>query len=161
MFAKTSFALLAGPALLVSAFPEIARMVAEKRLQERQTTPQILEFPEFPGTPNHALFNQFDPELQLVNTTGEHEWRAPGSGDIRGPCAGLNAAANHGYIQRDGVVDAQSINTGLWRLLLPSSMATQSPAVGALDLTQIRRALYLPSLATSLVTRLVSAHTVT
>jgi hypothetical protein len=116
MLAKTSIVLLGGPALLVSAFPEIARMVAEKRIQERQIqTPQILEFPEFPGTPNHALFNQFDPELQLVNTTGDHEWRAPGPGDIRGPCAGLNAAANHGYLQRDGVVDAQSINTGLWQ----------------------------------------------
>ena len=78
MLAKTSLVLLGGPALLVSAFPEIARMVAEKRIQERQTTPQIIEFPEYPGTPNHALFNQFDPALQLVNTSGEHEWRAPG-----------------------------------------------------------------------------------
>jgi hypothetical protein len=114
MFAKTSLALLAGPVLLASAFPEIAKMVEEKRMQERQVTPQIIPFPEYPGTPNHALFNQFDPNLQLVNTSGEHEWRAPGPGDIRGPCAGLNAAANHGFIQRDGVVDAASINTGLW-----------------------------------------------
>lgn len=114
MFAKKSLAILAGPALLVSAFPEIAKMVEEKRMQERQVTPQIIEFPEYPGTPNHALFNQFDPALQLVNTTGDHEWRAPGPGDIRGPCAGLNAAANHGYLQRDGIVNADSINTGLW-----------------------------------------------
>jgi hypothetical protein len=112
MFVKSSLVMLAGPALLASAFPEIARMVAEKRQLE---TPQILPFPEYPGTPNHALFDQFDPEQQLVSTSGDHEWRAPGNGDIRGPCAGLNAAANHGYIQRDGVVDAASINTGLWQ----------------------------------------------
>jgi hypothetical protein len=117
MFAKTSLVLLAGPALLASAFPEIAKMVAERQMQERELdieTPQILPFPEYPGIPNHALFNLFDPEKQLVNTSGEHEWRAPGPGDIRGPCAGLNAAANHGYLQRNGIVDAGSINTGLW-----------------------------------------------
>ena len=37
-----------------------------------------------------------------------------GPGDIRGPCAGLNAAANHGYIPRDGIATSETINTGLW-----------------------------------------------
>ncbi|KAL6707920.1 hypothetical protein ACN47E_003594 [Coniothyrium glycines] len=42
-----------------------------------------------------------------------HAFRAPGPNDIRGPCPGLNAAANHNFLARDGVttftelVDAQ------------------------------------------------------
>lgn len=40
---------------------------------------------------------------------------APGPGDIRGPCAGLNAAANHGYLPRNGIATTESVNTGLWQ----------------------------------------------
>lgn len=42
-----------------------------------------------------------------------HAFIAPGANDIRGPCPGLNAAANHNFLARDGVttfnelVDAQ------------------------------------------------------
>ena len=36
-------------------------------------------------------------ENQLVDVTGKYAWKAPGPGDIRGPCPGLNALANHGY----------------------------------------------------------------
>jgi hypothetical protein len=41
---------------------------------------------------------------QLVDVTGEHAWVAPGPNDIRGPCPGLNALANHGYFPHNGVV---------------------------------------------------------
>jgi hypothetical protein len=30
------------------------------------------------------------------------EYRSPGPNDIRGPCPGLNALANHGFLHRDG-----------------------------------------------------------
>ena len=42
----------------------------------------------------------FDPSTQEVSTTGTHAWVAPnfGAGDQRGPCPGLNALANHGYL---------------------------------------------------------------
>ncbi|WPH04693.1 Cloroperoxidase [Acrodontium crateriforme] len=33
-----------------------------------------------------------------------HQFQAPGPNDIRGPCPGLNAAANHGFLARDGIV---------------------------------------------------------
>lgn len=42
-----------------------------------------------------------------------HAFTAPGSNDIRGPCPGLNAAANHNFLSHDGIttfnelVDAQ------------------------------------------------------
>ncbi|KAJ6566121.1 Peroxidase, family 2-domain-containing protein [Mycena capillaripes] len=31
-----------------------------------------------------------------------HEFKAPGPGDVRGPCPGLNTLANHGYLPRNG-----------------------------------------------------------
>lgn len=71
-------------------------------------------FPEYPGSPAHATYSKFDPAAQLVFTSGNHSWIAPGPGDIRGPCAGLNAAANHGYLPRNGIATAETVNTGLW-----------------------------------------------
>ncbi|KIY70084.1 Cloroperoxidase [Cylindrobasidium torrendii FP15055 ss-10] len=32
----------------------------------------------------------------------KHSFQAPGDGDVRSPCPGLNALANHGYLPRDG-----------------------------------------------------------
>jgi hypothetical protein len=34
-----------------------------------------------------------------------YEFQAPGSGDSRGPCPGLNLLANHGYLPRNGYVN--------------------------------------------------------
>ncbi|KAH7341354.1 Chloroperoxidase [Rhizoctonia solani] len=45
----------------------------------------------------------FDPVKQKIDVSGEHEFRPPGPNDKRGPCAGLNAMANHGYINRNGI----------------------------------------------------------
>jgi len=45
-------------------------------------------------------FTTFDPAAQHISTTGIHAWAPPGPGDIRGPCPGLNALANHGYYPR-------------------------------------------------------------
>lgn len=41
-----------------------------------------------------------------VPATGDtaHQYVAPGPNDIRGPCPGLNAAANHNFLSHDGVV---------------------------------------------------------
>ena len=48
-------------------------------------------------------FTTFD-ENQLIDVTGEHAWVAPGPNDLRGPCPGLNALANHGYFPHSGVI---------------------------------------------------------
>lgn len=45
----------------------------------------------------------FSTAQQYVSTTGEHAFVAPGPTDLRGPCPGLNAMANHGYIPHNGV----------------------------------------------------------
>jgi hypothetical protein len=34
-----------------------------------------------------------------------HYYTPPGSNDIRGPCPGLNAAANHNFLSHDGITD--------------------------------------------------------
>ncbi|CAK4032224.1 Aromatic peroxygenase [Lecanosticta acicola] len=47
------------------------------------------------------LINSFS---EPISVTGEHAFQPPGEGDQRGPCPGLNALANHGYIPRNGVV---------------------------------------------------------
>ena len=41
-------------------------------------------------------------EEQLIDVTGKHAWQAPGPEDLRGPCPGLNAFANHGYLPHSG-----------------------------------------------------------
>lgn len=64
---------------------------AEKQYEKRQSGPGNIPF---------TTFN----ENQLINVTGEYAWVAPGPNDIRGPCPGLNALANHGYFPHSGVV---------------------------------------------------------
>ena len=49
-----------------------------------------------------ALPEVFHGASRLVDVTGEHAWQAPGPNDLRGPCPGLNALANHGYLPRSG-----------------------------------------------------------
>lgn len=50
---------------------------------------------------------------QYVSTTDDHAYASPGAGDIRGPCPGLNAAANHGYLSRSGVTTLTETIVGL------------------------------------------------
>lgn len=48
---------------------------------------------------------------KAVDVSGDHAFQPPSPTDQRGPCPGLNALANHGYIHRSGVtslIDAVS-----------------------------------------------------
>ncbi|TVY82201.1 Aromatic peroxygenase [Lachnellula suecica] len=112
MLTKTLITSLLLEGTLVAAFPNIAERLAAQKLVERIAP--IAPFPEYPGSPAHALYDSFDASSQLVSTSGDNAYQAPGPGDIRGPCAGLNAAANHGYLPRDGIATSEAINTGLW-----------------------------------------------
>ncbi|MCO5608385.1 hypothetical protein L7F22_062594 [Adiantum nelumboides] len=42
----------------------------------------------------------------------DHPFQAPGAGDERGPCPGLNTLANHGYLPRNGIAHWQDIIAG-------------------------------------------------
>ncbi|KAK4498561.1 hypothetical protein PRZ48_011219 [Zasmidium cellare] len=55
----------------------------------------------------------FDAAEQYVSTSGAHAFQSPKSTDLRGPCPGLNAAANHGYLARNGVQSLTQTITGL------------------------------------------------
>jgi len=49
----------------------------------------------------------FDPLTTPISVTGANAFQPPNfaNGDQRGPCPGLNALANHGYLSRDGIVN--------------------------------------------------------
>jgi hypothetical protein len=55
----------------------------------------------------------FNAAEQLVSTTGQHAYASPAANQIRGPCPGLNAAANHGYLYRSGITDIPNTIDGL------------------------------------------------
>jgi Peroxidase, family 2 len=52
------------------------------------------------GTP---IAPGFDASQQYVSNKGAHAFVPPGPNDLRGPCPGLNAMANHAYIPHNGV----------------------------------------------------------
>ncbi|MCJ1283377.1 hypothetical protein MMC26_002705 [Xylographa opegraphella] len=106
-----------------TAYPDIARRVAQSKAK-RQTVPAT-PFPEYPGLPSHAAFNSFNASAQLVDVTGTHAWIAPGPNDIRGPCPGLNAAANHNYLPRNGIATYETVETGLFEAYGLDQSATQ------------------------------------
>ncbi|KAK5117333.1 hypothetical protein LTR62_005950 [Meristemomyces frigidus] len=53
----------------------------------------------------------FDAAAQYVDTTGTHAFVAPGATDQRGPCPGLNAMANHGYLPHNGIATIDDLVT--------------------------------------------------
>tara|TARA_R110002060_G_scaffold18230_3_gene25160 strand:+ start:979 stop:1536 length:558 start_codon:yes stop_codon:yes gene_type:complete len=98
-FTLASVALLALTATDVSAFPAIAAEHAQQLEQsQRGRRSSLARSP----VKKRAVF---DAKSQYVSTTGEHKWVAPNyaKGDLRGPCPGLNALANHGYLPHNGV----------------------------------------------------------
>ncbi|RSL98398.1 hypothetical protein CEP52_010354 [Fusarium oligoseptatum] len=53
----------------------------------------------------------FDPLTKPIDVSGDHKFIAPdySRGAQRGPCPGLNALANHGYINRKGVTSLTEV----------------------------------------------------
>jgi hypothetical protein len=60
--------------------------------------------------PNLAPFSPVQYQAgQPVDISGTYAYQTPGPTDKRGPCPGLNALANHGYINRNGISNAQQV----------------------------------------------------
>lgn len=59
-----------------------------------------------------SVFNAKEQFVDVSARTG-HQFKAPTASDRRGPCPGLNAAANHGYIPRSGILNTLQTVTGL------------------------------------------------
>lgn len=85
--------------------------IKREQVEKRVTEPQIL------NPIGNLLGNLGDTVSGLLNSVGQaivvqdnlrpepgFEFQAPGPGDSRGPCPGLNLLANHGYLPRDGHV---------------------------------------------------------
>lgn len=54
---------------------------------------------------------------QPIDITESHSFKPPGRGDQRGPCPGLNALANHGYISRNGITSFSEVVTAINQVL--------------------------------------------
>ncbi|KAK4701799.1 unspecific peroxygenase, partial [Phenoliferia sp. Uapishka_3] len=107
------------------AYPHLGELLKARDDQRLKARGGIVPFPTIGGIPRPAGSVPFDPKLQLVSVDGEHAWQAPGKTDQRGPCAGLNAAANHGYLPRDGIATYEAVETGLFEAFGLDQTATQ------------------------------------
>ena len=102
----TSQLLVAGLAPLTYAFPAmifeaaandpsiVARAAEiEEQLKARQAGADA-------ATPFFEPVNTFDAKKQYIDVSAGsgHEYVPPSAGDLRGPCPGLNAFANHGKL---------------------------------------------------------------
>ena len=124
MISRLSFVLFALSAIHVTAFPRLKTNGIQELIQLAKKSggcPHLAKQDEVecPHSAKHEGLKRqtsFDPTAQHVSTSGEYAWVAPGAGDQRGPCPGLNALANHGYLPHSGVADIPTIisavNTG-------------------------------------------------
>ena len=117
MNSKLSFALFALSAVQVIAFPrlntdsikELTKLAKKSGECPHLANKKEAKCPHLAVNEELKRQTTFDPSTQHVSTTGDYAWVAPGSGDQRGPCPGLNALANHGYLPHNGVADIQTI----------------------------------------------------
>jgi hypothetical protein len=91
---------LVGTASTTAAMPGMAAV-----LNERQSLPSNLPLSSQEGNSGPIPSLQFSAADQFVDVRPgtTHQFIAPGPNDKRGPCPGLNAAANHGFLPRSGI----------------------------------------------------------
>lgn len=76
-----------------NAYPSIMEHLAREAQQKQAKRWGLPSFKKEMGK-RQLTVPPFDPTTQYVSNTGAHAFVAPGSGDQRGPCPGLNAMAN-------------------------------------------------------------------
>ncbi|PSN64891.1 Cloroperoxidase [Corynespora cassiicola Philippines] len=102
---SSALLLLSSSAGLVHSFPSAARRNLENLTPEQMTN--ALHAFEKERLAKRIIVDSKKP----IDVTGQHAFRAPSDLDQRGPCPGLNALANHGYISRDGITSfAEVVN---------------------------------------------------
>ena len=103
--------LLAVMATSAAAFPASVMEVARQDPEFVARAAEMLGERQAPGISKAnaatAIFEPvpiFNAKAQYIDVSkgSGHEWAAPGPGDIRGPCPGLNAFANHGFLPHNG-----------------------------------------------------------
>ncbi|KAI0444671.1 Chloroperoxidase [Xylaria telfairii] len=100
--------ILVGAIAATSAFPTVenlARLAMRDESLSQLTDMSIDELHEYLLQLKEKRL-LFDPLTTPIDVSGAHAFKPPNfqNGDLRGPCPGLNALANHGYIPRDGIV---------------------------------------------------------
>lgn len=71
----------------------------------------------------------FDAKAQYVSNKGAHAYVPPSKSDLRGPCPGLNAMANHNYIPHNGVATITQFVQGTYDGKLPLWLLYQHGAL--------------------------------
>jgi len=112
----TNFISLLSLIVAVTAYPFMANYdkmsevekrvftVTYRRMAKRSADEISSKYP-YTGDKNDGL-----PGTQIGNVLvpavgdTDHQYQDPPAGAFRGPCPGLNAAANHGFLSRDGIV---------------------------------------------------------
>lgn len=96
--------------LQVSAFPQLSPHALQDFLK-REAGAKGCPFGHDSTHKKEKRAVSFDPVTQYVSTTGEHAFVPPNlaAGDKRGPCPGLNALANHGYLPHNGIAPMTTI----------------------------------------------------
>lgn len=107
---------------LAAAWPTVMNMApngeALKQLNKRVVYPTVPP-PKFTtdrdNCGSHGKCTVFNAKDQYVDVSpgSGHEFKSPGPNDLRGQCPGLNAAANHGFLPRNGVANIQQTMDGL------------------------------------------------
>lgn len=135
---KYTATLLGACALGVHAFPSMMFDIAER---ESKSVEEIARSINDGSLETRSLEKRvgFDPTTQYVSTTGNHAFVAPSPSDLRGPCPGLNAMANHGYIPHNGVATITQFIQGTYDVFgMGTDLATFLSVYGAVmdgDLT--------------------------
>lgn len=133
----TSQLFVAGLAPLAHAFPAMMyeAAAADPALEARaKELAKMLEARQAGADAATALFepvNTFNAQKQFIDVGpgSGHEYVPPGSGDLRGPCPGLNAFANHSMYTPSAperqVVDPHRLH--------PTQRLCHSPAIHRCD----------------------------
>jgi hypothetical protein len=114
-------------AATVSAFPSALLEEAIKSPEVAARAAEIASTHDKRQTTTDPASNIFEP-VPIFNAAAQyvdvgpgsgHEWQAPGPNDLRGPCPGLNAFSNHGFLPKNGYatiaqfIDATTSVTGM------------------------------------------------
>jgi hypothetical protein len=116
---RYSTAILGAAALYVSdvtAFPTAAIEFAARAEHDAWTKATIEDrVAKYEAHRRQIVSPGFDATAQYVSNQGQYAFVAPDfSTDVRGPCPGLNAMANHGYIPHNGVATIQEFIDGTY-----------------------------------------------
>jgi hypothetical protein len=118
---RYSTTVLGAVALCISevvAFPAAAIEYAAKAERDAHTSEELENIVARYEQSRRAV--GFDAAAQYVSNKGAYAFKPPSrvntlTGDQRGPCPGLNAMANHGYLPHNGVASIQQFIDGTYK----------------------------------------------